>query len=280
MIGIKELLAARGLDLSRKIKLVRHQDGRFPLYQMMVEGHLDTYQKFQSRLVFNCEFIVSFIGLAHSTSRLLGVYEVGDRRRGKTVKTPNYPYRKQHNELADHYYELTKLSGFEDLEQRVIIDWGKSTRSWHQWLHKHDKEVVQILPAGFAREWPGYLDFIVPFAELERIIRNPDANHEWHTRLSSVGGIYLITSGSELYVGSAGGGNGILSRWHRYVTTGGHGGNVLLRGLVEAEPNTKYGLHFSILRTLPLATPMRDVIEVENLCKEKLGSRAHGLNVN
>lgn len=158
--------------------------------------------------MFNCDVIVSFIGVARSTSRLFGVYEVGDTRPALDVKTPEYPYRENHNELTDIYYNLTKLIGFEDLEQRVIVDWGKSTRSWHQWLHRNDKEVVQILPAGFAREWPGYLDFVLPFAELERIVQNPEANNEWHTRLSSVGGIYLIAHGAELYVGSAGGGEG------------------------------------------------------------------------
>lgn len=280
MIGIKELLATRGLDLSKKIKLVRHQHAGWNLYQMMVEGHLETYQKLQARPVFNCDVIVSFIGLAKSTSRLIGIYNVGECRPAHEVQTPGYPYRDNHKELTDLYYDLSRLPGYEDLEQRVVIDWGKSTRSWHQWLDRHDKEVVQILPAGFAREWPGYLDFMLPYAELERIVNNPDANNEWHTRLSSVGGIYLITHASELYVGSAGGGSGIISRWRSYVGSSGHGGNILLKKLVKSDADAKHRFNFSILRTLPLATPMREVIEVENLYKEKLGSRAHGLNAN
>lgn len=280
MIGIRELLENRGLDLTKPIKVIRHQDKRFPLYRMMVESHLETYQRFQSKPVFNCDVIVSFIGLERSASRLLGVYEVSGSQPASRVRTPDYPYRRAHSKGTENYYDLDKLSGFEDLEERVIIDWGRSTRSWHQWLHRQDKEVIQILPRGYAQPWPGYLDFVLPFAELERIVRNPMANAEWHTRLSSVGGIYLIGHGNDLYVGSAGGGNGILSRWSTYVKTGGHGGNVLLRQLVGSNEKAKFGLNFSILRTLPLSTPMRDVVEVENLYKEKLGSRAHGLNAN
>ena len=64
------------------------------------------------------------------------------------------------------------------------------------------------------------------------------------------------------------------------MTSGGHGGNVLLQNLVDSDNSAQYGLKFSILRTLPLATPTTDVVEVENLCKEKLGTRAHGLNAN
>lgn len=139
LIGLRELLATRGLDLSRKIKVVRHQHTGWDLYQMMVEGHLETYQKFQGGPVFNCDVIVSFIGLARTTSRLIGVYDVGEFLPARDVPLPEYPYRHEHNIATDLYYDLKRLPGFEDLEQRVIIDWGKSTRSWHQWLDRRDK---------------------------------------------------------------------------------------------------------------------------------------------
>jgi hypothetical protein len=266
--------------LSKKIKLIRHQHSGWDLYQMMVEGHLDTYQKFQARPVFNCDVIVSFLGTGGTTSRLLGVYEVGESKLAKNVPTPDYPHHEKHSHLTDIFYELERLPGFEDLEQRVIIDWGKATRSWHQWLTPKDKKVIQILPEGFARPWPGFLDFVLPFAELERIVKNPDANSEWHMRMSSVGGIYLITLGQDLYVGSASGGHGLMGRWSQYATSGGHCGNKLLEKAVERESSAKLALNFSVLRTFPLSTPRKEAVEIENLWKVKLGSRAYGLNDN
>lgn len=247
---------------------------------MMVEGHLDMYQKFQARPVFNCDIIVSFLGTGGTTSRLIGVYEVGEVKQAKDVPTPDYPHHEEHSQLTDIFYELERLPGFKDLEQRVIIDWGKATRSWHQWLTPKDKKVIQILPEGFARPWPGFLDFSLPFAELERIVDKAEANSEWHMRLSSVGGIYLITSGADLYVGSASGREGIMGRWKTYVGTGGHDGNKLLKKAVEQHASGKLGLNFSVLRTFPLSTPKREAVEIENRWKIKLGSRAFGLNDN
>ena len=51
---------------------------------------------------------------------------------------------------------------------------------WHQWVRKdNDKEVVELLPKGYTRPWPGYLDFILSHDELVRICHSPEANREW-----------------------------------------------------------------------------------------------------
>lgn len=34
------------------------------------------------------------------------------------------------------FFELERIEHFEDLRNRVVIDWGKGTLSWHQWLSK------------------------------------------------------------------------------------------------------------------------------------------------
>lgn len=55
-------------------------------------------------------------------------------------------------------YKLERVELFEELVGCLVIDWGLSTRSWHQWLKP--KEIIEILPKGFVRYFPGYLDFI------------------------------------------------------------------------------------------------------------------------
>ena len=137
-----------------------------------------------------------------------------------------------------HFYLLEKVPGYEDLEERIVIDWGKSTRSWHQWLSP--KEVVEVLPKGYTRPFPGYLDFILTYDELARLVTHHESNREWHIALSAMAGIYLILhpgTGAQ-YVGSAYGPQGILGRWRQYVSTG-HGGNILFGGPV---PDIRFGV--------------------------------------
>ncbi len=76
------------------------------------------------------------------------------------------------------------------------------------------------------------------------------------------------------YVGSAYGVGGILGRWHGYAKTG-HGGNKELKNMVDFS-----GLQFSILYTCSASKSAKKVCRYETLFKEKLGSRAHGLNWN
>ncbi len=277
IMNIEELLKLRGLDTSKKIKLVRHQDQRYDLYELMTTGQLETYQACQSKPILDCEYMVSFIGMPHSKARLYGVYKVLSRSRVGDICLPSSYKLKEDPE--NWFYKLEKVEGFEDLEERVIIDWGQSIRSWHQWIK--EKEVVEILPTGYARPFPGYLDFVLNFDELSRIFNYPEANREWKSALSNVAGIYLIlqpSTGAQ-YVGSACGSQGIYGRWNNYASTG-HGGNKLLKLICESGRDMHREFRFSILRTLPKSLTQKEVIEYENFYKSKLGSRAYGLNEN
>jgi hypothetical protein len=99
--------------------------------------------------------------------------------------------------------------------------------------------------------------------------------------LGSVSGVYLILDNltGRQYVGSAYGEGGIIARWAQYAKTG-HGGNDQLQSLLSVRPTAKSDLSFSVLQTLPLTLTAREVIACEALHKQKLGTRAHGLNSN
>ena len=99
--------------------------------------------------------------------------------------------------------------------------------------------------------------------------------------LSSVAGVYLILNEAtgEQYVGSAYGAKGILARWKDYANTG-HGGNARLRALAKANTDAPNRFRFSVLQTLPRTLTAAEVIAHERRHKEKLGTRAHGLNGN
>jgi hypothetical protein len=143
------------------------------------------------------------------------------------------------------------------------------------------KAVVELLPEGYVKAFPGFLNVVLTYAELVAMVKHPTANREWHRALGSVAGIYLVldTRTGKQYVGSASGERGILGRWRSYAETG-HAGNKLLKELVTADRSALQYLQFSILQTLDRALTRPEVLTVEELQKRKLGSRVHGLNEN
>lgn len=284
-MNLTELVKMRGLDPSKKIKLVRHQDPNYDTKYLYKNGMLEFYQSIQSKDVFgNCDYILSFLGEEGKKATFIGAYEkISSSTFDKSVHLPpaNYPYMDTLEQPLYHYH-FNKIPLLDDLIDRLVIDWGKSTRSWFQWLVEDgSKQVIEILPSGYVKEFPGFDELILTYDELSTIVRNRDSNRIWHTMLASVAGIYLIvdlTDGNQ-YVGSAYGEYGILGRWQSYVDTL-HGGNIQLIRLLQDDPLRYKHFQFSILRTLPKSMTSTQVVNHEQLYKKKLGSRDFGLNGN
>jgi hypothetical protein len=266
----------------KKVKMVRHVDDRWDLDLLLRAGQFDEYQTRQSSEVFNCDYIVSFVAETGARCRMIGVYEVcGVTTNGKDTPYPAgfiFPDMG----LPTYRYDLARVDGFEALRDRLVIDWGASARSWHQWLNdKADKDVIELRPRGFVREFAGFDDVHLRFDELKQIVDHPDANRLWHTMLGGVAGVYLIVDGTDgqQYIGSAYGEEGILGRWKGYATTK-HGGNKRLKELLALDQQRFAAFSFSILRTLSRSLTAKEVIAIEGHLKKKLGTRAHGLNEN
>lgn len=268
MITLQDILESQSSILDgTSVKLVRHKDGRKAYRDVVLNrDRLLEYQREQGRDIFaGCDYIVSFIGLERKRSLLFGVFKVGER----CVKDGKF------------YYDLTEVSDFSDLADRVIIDWGDNARMWHQWYPRSKKEVTEILPGGYIGDFPGLLNFVLGFDELRKLVRNPDANYEWYRHLSAVNGIYLILDNKtgRQYIGAAYGNRGIWGRWCGYAVNG-TGENTELKTLLDQDPAYHRHFRFSVLQTLPSNVTGREVVAFENHYKEKLGSRAHGLNLN
>jgi len=279
MITIQELLYNRGLNKSAKIKLVRHQDKRFPdLYDWYLNDKEKflTYQNGQGKDVFkDVDFIVSFIGEGNdkgTLSRFVGVFKINDK------KTYNEPTTIDIFTDVFFNYNMEEVSGFEDLKERVIIKWNNAI-SWHQWI-KNEMEVTEIQPGLHYKQFVDYFDFILKFDELKEIINNQYS--DWKKTLSITKGIYLIsdTKTGKLYVGSAYGENGIWGRWTEYVKSSGHGNNKTLKELVNNEGDYAKNFRFSILMLLPKTITPNEAIKKETLYKNKLGTNSFGLNNN
>ncbi|MBL7897791.1 MAG: GIY-YIG nuclease family protein [Crocinitomicaceae bacterium] len=275
-ITIQELLVNRGLDINSKTKMVRHKDTRGNLYDKYrydKPSFLD-YQSQQGKNIFdNTDYIISFLGESGTLSRFLGVYKITGVKKFEKTQTgvDGLPY--------NYFYSMEEVVGFEDMKERVIIDWGKGAIQWCQ-SYRLEKEIVQITAGLNYRQFTDYYELILDFQELKEIIMK--AYPDWRKMLSATNGIYLIQdrkSGLQ-YVGSAYGSDGIWGRWSTYVKTNGRGGNSGLDELINKDSSYANHFLFSILMLLPKTITPDEAIKKENLFKDKLGTRAHGLNHN
>ncbi|MDH5479588.1 MAG: GIY-YIG nuclease family protein [Nitrosomonas sp.] len=268
MLTFKDMLSLKTDILEKnKVKYVRHKDRREEYRELIKDrSELLKYQTKQKNDVFKeCDYIASFVGIEQSKAVFIGMFKVD----GSTET--DYGFK----------YELNEVDGFDDFKDRLVIDWGKSAITWHQWVNDNPKNIIELLPKGYLGEFPGLLNFTLDYTELKKLSENIRANREWYLQLSSINGIYLIldkTTGNQ-YIGSAYGKDGIWQRWGEYAKSG-HGGNELLKALCSKDACYCKNFQFTILQSLPSNMSNKDVISVENFYKQKLGTRVFGLNKN
>lgn len=270
MLTFAEVLSLKTDVLANSnVKYVRHKDTRDEYKEVTKDRRsLIAYQAQQHKEVFHkCDYIASFIGIEQSKAIFIGLFKVNGFKEDDT----------------GFQYDLTEVieEGIESLKDRVVIDWGSSAQSWHQWIDKNPKPVLEILAKGSLGHFPGLMDVVLTFSELKKMFAHPDGNRDWRLPLSSVKGIYLIldTSTGKQYVGAAYGDKGIWQRWSDYALNG-HGGNEQLLALVENDPEYSEKFQFTILQSLSISMSDKEVRAKEQLHKRKLGTYQHGLNSN
>ena len=176
------------------------------------------------------------------------------------------------------FYKFEQAPLLEAYRNRLVIDWGHSQTYIQKRL---DKTISEIYPKGFVSIFPGWDKVHLSFKELTEIIKNPDGNKDWHEYLSRHSGVYVIFDSATgmQYVGSAYGSGGIWNRWAGYARTG-HNGNKALKILKKKNEHFASNFTFSLHHIFPRTVSKNDVIAFESLLKNKLGSRAFGLNEN
>lgn len=153
IMTIRTVLGLAGLDITKRIKLVRHKDSRDAITingETVVGNPYDwylndrekfiAYQSEQHKDIFNdVDYVVSFIGEDSTLARMVGVYQILGRDTGRENLTG----------VDKFCYKMVELDGFDEFNERVIVDWGKSARIFHQWLDKNDKSIVAVERKGF-----------------------------------------------------------------------------------------------------------------------------------
>lgn len=294
---LSDIIEKAGLP-KNEVAVVRHTLGDKNANRAWKAGleFFEEYQRIQPKDYF-CKknYIFSFVN-DNGTTRFLGVYEVLSIVPIKDVKPmKDYPLHQDYSKKDLVYYNLKKLDVLEDLQRRLVIEWGTGTRKivQHKWETISKKAVVSI-DAPPEDGFPGYEKVVWSFNQMANYVNNPEKYQEVYEALSKVNGVYLILDpvDNKQYVGSASGSEGIYGRWKTYAKTEGKGGND------EEGANKKLSLHlnknkkrylelqFSILAVLyKTGNDKRDkdaAIELEQIYKDKLGSRNPntGLNLN
>jgi len=296
-LTLKDLIKLEGLEYENlKFRVVRHKMNRkywedFDNLIRFDNEMLSAFAGSQERLVYkDADIILTFVALPGTKALFRTAHinhgQISFNQYKKYYKgyKPFLNYRKnnsrEENVLDDlYFYKLEDSNLLESYKNRLVIEWGKSTVSWVQ--SSIEKEVTEIYPKGFVSLFPGWDKVHLSHKELTEIINNPNGNKDWYEYLSRHSGVYVIfdSSTGNQYVGSASGGKGIWSRWEGYVKTG-HNGNKGLKALAKNNQDFANNFTYSLHHVFPKTISKKDVLYYESLLKNKLGSRAFGLNEN
>lgn len=184
-------------------------------------------------------------------------------------------------------YDLKSIDRFSHFIERLIVEYKKIQGPKQAKIDIANIEtmpVVSVLEKKYiqvTRPFEGYDKISLPFKELKSIIKGNVDN--WRILLENINCIYAITDTltGKVYIGSTYGYNGVWQRWGCYVNTNGHGGDVVLKELIEQ--NHDYGNNFVF--TVIESFFNRDgnalyILERENYWKKVFSTRSFGNNKN
>jgi hypothetical protein len=189
-------------------------------FDAFLESKFKEWQARQNGRNFECDTIISLIGLEVDQWLFAGVYKVLGVTRG--TESP-------------YLYETELLPSQDDLIGRVVVRFHRPSRAAYIWGDKYAQylEVLEIKRERMSVEpFPGYNSVVIDHRRLKVVVSLQEPT--WKSALSNVKGVYLIvdTSNGKAYVGSATGTEGIWQRWEGYAAIG-HGGNIQLYELLD-----------------------------------------------
>ena len=281
ILCFSDILQKVGLDPT-KVKLIRHAltDKRFKeCYEKGMIYEYTCHQKVGFSKGY--DYWAIFISGAGTLAKFYALYRVGpsvpDTADIAPQGLPDSEVTEYRGENA--FFQLTQNDMLKEFEGKLTIDWGKSTRMWHQ-KGTSEKPIISLQPDE-KKVFSGFEDLILSYDELKEILDNPTVYESWHAALSSVYAIYLIVDREtgKQYVGSAYGSGGLLGRWACYINTR-HGNNKLMRELICNYPERYHNFQFSILQILPKTLTADEVVATETKYKKKLLSIEFGMNDN
>ena len=282
MLTFTDVLSKEGID-PKKVKLIRHSLTHKNFKECYDCGMIYEYTCLQKTdFSKGYDYWAVFISGAGTLAKFHSFYRVNGSAPAVNITVPQGLPKAVAAYYDDKHavFRLEKLNILSDYEDKLTIQWGKSTLSWHQ-KGTTEKEIVSLQPDR-KMVFPGYEHVILSYDKLKDIVDNPTAYEDWITPLKSIYAVYLIvdTETGKQYVGSAyNTEEGLFGRWSCYVATK-HGGNKLMKEELCDHPERYHKFQFSILQILPKTLSPDDVIKIETLYKDKLLTKEFGMNGN
>lgn len=277
-----DVINRAGLD-PKKVMLIRHSLNDKEFKKCYDQNMVLEYTRHQrENFARNAEYWIVFISDKSTKARLYCCYQVTGpvKRADSSMQVNGFPYNDWYEKPNEYVHSIEKTDLLADLGGRLVIEWGKKTNAWYQWGN-NEKEIVSI-HSNQIKEFEGFDSLILTYDELKAIVEDSVLYANWHTAMSSVYAVYLISDrvDGKLYVGSAYSENGgLLSRWSQYVKTK-HGDNVLMKAKLKECPDRYHDFQFQILQILPTTMTNEAVIRVESIWKNKLLTKQFGMNDN
>ena len=264
----------------KKVKLIRHSLNNKGFKACYDAGKVYEYTCHQkSNFSKGYDYWAVFLSGSGTYAIFYSLYKVGDSKPDYKKNMPKGMPKSEEKEFTgkNSIFDLVKVDGLSDIENKLTIDWGNGPLKWDQ-KGTTEKPIISIQPDE-KKVFTGFENIVKTYDELKEIVENENVYEAWHTALSSVYAVYLIvdTETGKQYVGSAYGENGLLGRWSEYVRTR-HGNNKEMRQVICQYPERYHAFQFSILQILPKTLTDEEVIHIENLWKRKLMSIEFGMN--
>ncbi len=270
-ITFNMILKAEGIDPA-DVRVVRHHDTRpecknTPYALWRRDPTLfEKYQNIQGRDRFEVgKLLASFVRTPSDKTLFVGMYRVNAK--GVTDENEIDPCSLL-PKPGLVLYETSRDERLKDMQERLVVDWGKAYLAWHQRANKNDKRVIELFRDPEDEPFPGYFAFRYPLTELAYLPLT------WKEQLRAAKGVYVLTSATtrEHYVGSATGLGGFFERWAQHAKVGGDA--VGFRAIGPSE------YQVSILQVSAGFETDEDILRTEYAWMEKLQSRSMGINGN
>jgi hypothetical protein len=191
-IYLQDILPLESLRKEGKVLLIRHYHDK--LEEMIDKSLIEEYQSFQSKPAFiDTKFIISFLGGEKNSAIFHGIFQVLDIK--KDFELPEYSielskYCKPQDKSKDFFLILERLSEYEKYKNRIIIDWVVPRGWYNTYGEVKNKPLIKILPDNYVKHFPGLMNVLLDYKELETIIENPQSNEDWYNSLTRLQAIY------------------------------------------------------------------------------------------
>lgn len=271
---LSDLFPRAGLEPTR-VKLIRYPATGPGASVAAGFNQLFEYTQLQTPKFFeNIDYALVFVSAKGDSAKFIGCYSTTGLE--IPVKADLFPKSFPKELLRNPnnvFHPLERTTIFTDLENRLFIEWGASKDVWYQ-TAQIEKEVLYIQNTG-KFVYQGSQSIVLSFEDLKEIITDPILYAAWHTALTTMNAIYLITDLEEgvHFIGSCFTPESLFTTWSNFIETK-HGGHLLVHEHLLKYPDSYKNFQFSILQVLPSAIEPADIEQIKKLYQRKLGKKA------